>query len=124
MDKRGSLNVIEGSKDIPFIPRRCFWIYGVPSVMTRGNHAHKEQSQFLISIKGSLKVRLKKKYFNNTYILDSPDFGLYVPSLYWGELFSFSSDCILLVLASGLYDQNEYIDDFEHFLEYTANCYD
>ncbi len=116
-DKRGSLSVIESLKDIPFIPQRCFWIYGVPSSSTRGNHAHKQQSQFLISIKGKLKVRLKKQSFEKTYLLNNPDFGLFIPALYWGELFSFSDDCILLVLASGLYDESEYIKDYDNFLE-------
>ena len=120
-DNRGHLNVVEALKDIPFSPERCFWISGVPKDTTRGNHAHKEQQQFLIALKGSLSVDLKHGSFSERFMLNKPNIGLHVPSLYWGELSGFSSDCILLVLASGLYDENEYINNFESFLTYVKD---
>lgn len=117
-DIRGSLSVAEYDKQIPFVPKRCFWVFNVPSRETRGEHAHKELHQYLICINGSVNVVLDDGMCRKEIVLDQPNLGLHIPPLVWGIQYKYSSDAVLLVLASDAYDANDYLRDYEEFLNY------
>ena len=80
-DERGSLTVVESDKDIPFEVKRAYWIYGVPEGKERGKHANRITYQYLVAVKGCVKVALESKDTKQTYVLDSPDKGLLIPPL-------------------------------------------
>lgn len=115
-DMRGTLSVAEYVKDFPFIPRRYFVIYDVPSQEVRGEHAHKETHQFLVCLRGSCHVCLDDGCRRETVILSAPNIGLYIPPMVWGSQFRYSGDALLLVLASQEYDSADYIRDYQQFL--------
>ncbi len=115
-DERGSLTVVESGKDIPFEVKRAYWIYGVPEGKERGKHANRITYQYLVAVKGCVKVALESKDTKQTYVLDSPDKGLLIPPLTWNELLYFSSDAVLLVLSSQPYRPDMYINSYEEFL--------
>lgn len=116
VDLRGSLSFGEYDKHLPFAPQRYFVIFDVPSIEVRGEHAHREQHQFLISLKGSCAVVLDDGINRDEILLDSPDVGLYIPPMIWGIQYKYSSDAVLLVFASGIYDANDYIRDYNLFV--------
>jgi UDP-2-acetamido-3-amino-2,3-dideoxy-glucuronate N-acetyltransferase len=116
VDSRGILSFCEYGSDLPFIPKRCFWIHGVPGDVIRGEHAHKECEQYLICLHGSVKVLLDDGNITQEIILNRPNLALYIPPLTWGVQFDYSADSLLLVLASLCYDKNEYITDYDEFL--------
>lgn len=118
-DNRGQLIAIEEFIDIPFQIKRVYYLYDTISGVVRGNHAHKSLEQILICVTGSCKIRLdngkgEKKVVN----LEKPYEGLYVPKSFWREMFDFSPDATLLVLASELYEEQDYIRDYDEFLRY------
>ncbi|MEH6405838.1 MAG: FdtA/QdtA family cupin domain-containing protein [Leeuwenhoekiella sp.] len=114
-DRRGNLSVIE--KDaIPFIFKRVYYLYDVPSGASRGGHAHKNQSEFLIALSGSFDVILKNGDLQEHFTLNKPDEGLLIPNGYWRELDNFSSGGICLVLASDEFDEDDYIRDYYDFV--------
>lgn len=115
-DNRGKLVAIEGSKDIPFEIKRIFYIFGTQPSVPRGQHSHYKIQQYLIAVNGSCKVTLDDGRKKRTYDLNRPDIGLYQDALVWGSMHDFSSDCVLLVLASDHYDDADYIRDYEEFL--------
>lgn len=115
-DERGSLTVVESGKDIPFEVKRAYWIYGVPEGKERGKHANRITYQYLVAVKGCVKVALESKDAKQTYVLDSPDKGLLIPPLTWNELLYFSADAVLLVLSSQPYRPDMYINSYEEFL--------
>ncbi len=115
-DERGSLTVVESGKDIPFEVKRAYWIYGVPEGKERGKHANRITYQYLVAVKGCVKVALESKDTKQTYVLDSPDKGLLIPPLTWNELLYFSADAVLLVLSSQPYRPDMYINSYEEFL--------
>lgn len=117
-DIRGDLSVLEFQKLLPFPVKRIFYTYGVDSTEVRGEHAHKTCEQFLIAIHGSLHVIIDDGEKREEYILDAPTRGLHLPSGCWGIQYKHSPDCVLLVLASEEYDKNDYIRDYNEFLEY------
>lgn len=119
-DMRGSLSVAEYEKHIPFIPRRCFWIFDVPSREVRGEHAHKTLHQYLICLKGSVNVVLDDANSRTEVILDKPNMGLHIPPLVWGVQYKYSEDAVLFVLASDAYDSNDYLRNYGEFLAYAA----
>lgn len=115
-DLNGSLTSLEELKDIPFRFKRIFFIYNTKNDKQRGNHANRNSEFFLICISGSCKI---KYYYNNSFnevILDNPNIGLYLPKLIWKEMYNFSKDSILLVFTNTLYDDKEYIRNFEEYL--------
>ena len=114
MDSRGSLYVQE-FRDLPFIPKRLYYIKDVPTLETRGAHAHRRCHQILIALHGSIDVELIDSHGHFTYNLSTPKVGLYIPPLTWGVQKNFSDKTILLVLASEAYDKKEYIEDLEEF---------
>ena len=116
-DERGKLIAIEGNQTIPFDIKRIFYIYGTSNDGVRGQHANKESEFILINVSGKSKVRLTDG--ENSYVveLNEPSKGVYIPKMIWKEMFDFSNDSVLLVLASTHYNANEYIKDFDEYLK-------
>ncbi|TAL17892.1 isomerase [bacterium] len=117
-DKRGALVELDFEQGLPFVPKRLFYIFGVPSGVGRGGHAHKECHQFLVCLKGSVTLHTDDGSTRREYVLDKPNTGLYLPPPTWGRLTNFSADAVLMVLASHPYDAGDYIRDQLEFLEY------
>ena len=120
-DDRGSLVVLEESKAIPFQPRRLFYTYGVKDGKSRGNHANINSEFVMVALSGSVKISVddgKEKY---EFVLDDPTKALYIPNLTWKSMSEYTEDAILLVIASTLYDKEEYINDYDSFIEYVTN---
>ncbi|MEK4286295.1 MULTISPECIES: FdtA/QdtA family cupin domain-containing protein [Paenibacillus] len=116
-DERGYLTVIEGQNSIPFDIKRVFYIYGTLPDIRRGFHAHYKTRQALISVSGSCKVYLDNTKRKTDVVLDSPTKILILEPNDWHEMYDFSPDCVLLVLASHLYDSADYIRDYDKFIE-------
>lgn len=114
-DERGKLVVVEGEKDIPFKIERVFYIYGSDSEVVRGQHANRESEFVLINVGGTSKVRIDNGHSEAVVELNKPMMGLYIPTMVWKDMYDFSEDSILLVLASTHYDGNEYIRDYEEY---------
>lgn len=118
VDVRGNLSVVEGLSDIPFDIKRVYWVYDVPAGECRGGHAHKRLKQFLIALSGSFTVTLDDGTDKRTFMLNHPYQGLEIETGIWRTLDDFSSGAVCLVLASELYDESDYIRDYDEFLEY------
>lgn len=116
-DRRGNLSVIE-KNSIPFSIKRVYYLYDVPSGAERGGHAHKEQEEFIVSVSGSFDVILNKGEAEEKYTLNKPNQGLYVAQKTWRELRNFSSGAVCLVVSSGEFNEDDYIRDFQDFLDY------
>jgi len=116
-DIRGSLTVGEFERHIPFSVKRFFMVFDVPSIETRGEHAHRECHQFLICVRGSCAVVADDGRKRQEFLLDSPDKGIYLPPMVWGIQYKYSKDALLLVFASHYYDSNDYIRDYSEFLQ-------
>ena len=116
-DDRGRLVVAEGMKDIPFDIKRIFYIYGSDTTVIRGQHANRKSEFVLINVSGSSKVRIRDGKKDEIFVLDKPHTGIYLPKMIWKDMYDFSQDSILLVLASEGYDSTEYIKDFDEYIE-------
>lgn len=117
-DERGQLVALEEFKDIPFEIKRVYYMYDTLPNVTRGYHAHKNLKQILICIHGSCKIRLDNGKEKKVVPLEKPYEGVYVDNNMWREMYDFSEDAVLLVLASELYDENDYIRDYDEFLKF------
>lgn len=116
-DERGHLVIVEGMKDIPFDIKRAFYIYESDSKVIRGQHANRESEFVLINVAGKSKVKVKDGEGNEAiYCLNRPHTGIYIPTMVWKDMYDFSSDSVLLVLASTYYDPNEYIRNYDDFV--------
>ena len=115
-DIRGSLTVGEFARSVPFEPKRYFLVFDVPSVETRGEHAHRECHQFLICVRGKVTVVADDGTHRQQFLLDRPDRAVYLPPMTWGTQYKYSADAVLLVFASHYYDSNDYIRDYDEFL--------
>lgn len=116
-DERGNLVVIEGEgMDIPFDIKRVFYIYGSDDTVVRGQHANLRTEFLLVNVKGSSKVRVNNGTESAVIVLDKPGMGLYLPPMLWKDMYDFSPDSVLLVLASRHYDSQEYIRDYNEYL--------
>ena len=116
-DVRGNLSVVE--KDIiPYEIKRVYYLYDVPSDAYRGGHAHKEQLELLIALSGSFEVTLDDGKSKRSIILNKPNKGLLIPKGIWRELQDFSSGSVCLVLASDVFDEEDYIRDYNDFLSF------
>ena len=115
-DERGSLVALEEFKDIPFEIKRVYYMYGTGEGVHRGFHAHKNLEQILICIHGTCKIKLDNGFEQKIVPLEKPYEGLHVGSNMWRELYDFSSDAVLMVLASEYYDEADYIRDYDTFL--------
>ena len=114
-DERGKLVVVEGEQHIPFAIQRVFYIYGSDNEVVRGQHANRESEFVLINVGGTSKVRIDNGHSEAIIELNKPMMGLYIPTMVWKDMYDFSEDSILLVLASTHYDGNEYIRDYEEY---------
>ncbi len=119
-DNRGNLSVIENDC-IPFEMKRVYYLYDVPSGAERGGHSHKEQKEFLIALSGSFDVILNDGTQQKTVALNKPFEGLLINPGIWRELNNFSSGSVCLVIASAVFDESDYIREFEDFLVYKKN---
>ena len=117
-DKRGHLVIAEGMKDIPFEIKRIFYIYGSDKDVVRGKHANRESEFVLINVAGTSKVKVMDGKGNEAvYSLNRPHTGIYLPRMIWKEMYDFSSDSVLLCLASTHYDASEYIRNYDDYLK-------
>jgi dTDP-4-dehydrorhamnose 3,5-epimerase-like enzyme len=112
----GYLSFVEDTSSVPFDIKRVYWIYGIPEMVTRGNHAHKHDEQVIICINGTADIEIIDQEQQKTYFsLDKASQGLYVPKLYWKNI-KLSKGACLLCISSTLYDENGYIKDFNEFI--------
>ena len=116
-DERGKLVVIEGNQSIPFDIKRVFYIYESDATVVRGQHANRDSEFVLINVAGQSKVRITDGKEEFIVELNKPMMGVYIPKMIWKEIYDFSSDSVLLVLASTHYDGKEYIRDYEDYLK-------
>lgn len=117
-DERGMITICEGEYDIPFIPKRVFYIYKSSKDVVRGKHANKVTDFVLINVAGTSKVKIMDGRGNEMiYSLNRPNTGIYIPHMVWKEMYDFSADSVLLCLASEHYDPDEYIRDYNEFIE-------
>lgn len=116
-DDRGKLVVIESGIAIPFDIKRVFYIYGSDSTVVRGQHANRESEFVLINVAGKSKVRITDTKEELVVELNKPMMGIYIPKMIWKDMYDFSEDSVLLVLASTHYDGLEYIRDYKQYEE-------
>ena len=120
-DERGHLVIVEGEQDIPFEIKRAFYIYGSDSDVVRGQHANRKTEFVLINVAGTSKVKVMDGEGNEAiYCLNRPHTGVYLPTMVWKEMYDFSEDSVLLVLASEHYDATEYIRSYDDFVTAVA----
>lgn len=117
-DERGSLIAVEEQKDIPFAIKRVYYIFDTLNGVRRGFHAHRKLKQVLIAVHGSCKIELNDGVKKEIVILDDCQKGLYIDTPLWREMYDFSEDCVLMCVASDVYDERDYIRNFEEYLEY------
>jgi UDP-2-acetamido-3-amino-2,3-dideoxy-glucuronate N-acetyltransferase len=115
-DLRGGLVAADFDADLPFLPRRFFTVFGVPSADVRGAHAHRTCEQLLICVQGAVRAVVDDGAQIQEFVLDRPDVGLHTPAMIWGTQYRYTSDAVLLVLASHPYDAGDYIRDYDEFL--------
>jgi len=115
-DDRGHLVIVEGNQDIPFSIKRVFYIYGSDKNVIRGKHANYYTEFVLINVAGTSKVKVDDGTNQKIFCLDRPHIGIYLPKMIWKDMYDFSKDSVLLVLASEHYDESEYIRDYAEYL--------
>lgn len=120
-DSRGQLVAIEEYDEIPFMIKRVYYIYDTNSDVTRGCHAHRTLKQLLVCVSGNCKIRLDDGKESQIVLLDKPNEGILICDTIWREMFDFSKDAVLLVLASDIYDEKDYIRDYQEFLRYVTD---
>jgi len=117
----GSLVIIEGPSLIPFEVKRIFFVVNVPFNIVRGGHAHKTLRQLMFCPSGSCDFNLDDGFNKTALQLNDPTKGLYCKPGLWSEFTNFSPDCVVMVLASDIYDEADYIRDYDEFLNYVGN---
>ena len=117
-DERGQLVALEEYKEVPFKIKRVYYMYDMSPGIVRGRHAHKNLQQILICIHGSCKILLDNGNEKEVVPLEKPYEGLYVTNSMWHEMYDFSKDAVLMVLASDIYDENDYIRNYSEFLKF------
>ena len=120
-DPRGNLTVVEQLKEVPFDIKRVYWTYDVPGGESRGGHAHKKCQSFIIAVSGSFTLRLDDGHRHETYHLNHPYQGLLINTGVWRTLEDFSSGAVCLALASELFDENDYIREYDDFIRYVED---
>lgn len=116
-DIRGNLTFVEEKRHIPFVIKRIFYIYDIPTGEDRGAHAHKKLHQFLICLSGSFDVSIDDGFKTSLVHLNRPWKGLHIPPLIWASEINFDPGSICLVLVSDFYDESDYIRDYNQFLK-------
>lgn len=117
-DRNGNLTVVENGITLPFDVKRVYYIYDVPGGENRGAHAHKELEQLIVAASGSFTVTLDDGKCKRSFFLNRPYQGLYVKPGLWRDLVDFSSGAVAMVLASDVYKQEDYIRDYNEFIEF------
>jgi hypothetical protein len=115
-DPRGNLSFIEDNNQIPFKIARAYWIYDVPGGEFRGSHAFKETDEFIVALSGSFDVILHDGKEEKKFSLNRSYYGLFIPRFTWRKIDNFSTNSLAMILASSLFNESDYIRDFEHFL--------
>jgi len=116
-DDRGSLVALEANKTVPFDIKRVYYLFGTQKGVSRGFHAHKSLRQVAVCVTGKCRMLLDNGKERAEVWLDSSTKGIEIDSMVWREMHDFSSDCVLLVLASEEYDESDYIRDYDEFLQ-------
>jgi dTDP-4-dehydrorhamnose 3,5-epimerase-like enzyme len=119
-DARGELVAINGSIDIPFAIKRIYYMTSTLTDVVRGLHAHKQLEQVLIAVKGSVSIKVTDGFKEEVIRLDNHVTGLKICNLVWREIYDFSPDCVVLTLASEVYNENDYIRDFSDFMQFAT----
>ena len=122
LDKWGGLVPVEAENDIPFDIKRVYYIFEVKDGVRRGFHSHRNLEQALICVHGSVKILVKTPYEEDNILLDDPTRALYIGPMVWREMYDFSPDAVLLVLASEHYTESDYIRDYDKY-ETEAKAY-
>jgi dTDP-4-dehydrorhamnose 3,5-epimerase-like enzyme len=115
-NRAGNITALNNSVDIPFDVNRVYYLYDVPGGEDRGGHAHKELQQLIVAVSGSFDITIDDGRVKKTVSLNRPYYGLHIVPGIWRDLTNFSSGAICLVLASHIYDANDYIRDYEEFI--------
>ncbi|HOT03694.1 MAG TPA: FdtA/QdtA family cupin domain-containing protein [Methanolinea sp.] len=117
VSNNGTLTYIEEKSYIPFLVKRIFWLTNIPENSIRGNHAHKNVYEIIVAISGSFSVRVNDGQRVELFQLSSPSSGILIAPYVWIELFNFTSDSICLVIASGEYNEKDYIRNYDEFIQ-------
>ena len=115
-DPRGDLTFIEGENHIPFPIRRVYYLYNVPVDAERGGHAHHDLEQVVFALSGSFRIKIDNGSTKSEYWLSNPHKGLYINKLIWREMDCFSQGAVCMVLASHLYDESDYLREYDDFI--------
>lgn len=116
-DDRGSLIALEGERSLPFAVARVYYLFGTQPDVSRGFHAHRQLNQVAVAVSGSCIMVVDDGVRRSSIRLDAPHKGLLLGPMLWREMHDFSADCVLLVMADTPYDQNDYIRDYQAFLQ-------
>ena len=116
-DERGFLVALEANKNVPFDIKRVYYIYGNKNGVDRGFHAHKNLKQIAVCVSGTCTFILDDGTEKKEFRLDRPNLGLFIDNFIWREMKDFSENCVIMVLASGYYDESDYIRDYDEFLK-------
>lgn len=119
-DSLGALGVIENDYPFPFPIKRIYFIFDVPTFAVRGGHAHTTLNQLIISLSGSFNIELEGPKGKYSFLMNTPTKGLAIPPGYWRNLSDFSNGCSALVIASEVYQPDEYIRDYQQFIQWKA----
>jgi uncharacterized RmlC-like cupin family protein len=120
-DRNGHITAVNNNAELPFSVKRIFYLYDIPGGESRGAHAHKDCHQFLVAASGSFEILLDDGLTKRQILLNRPDLGLHIPPGIWASEINFSSGAISLVLASHIYNESDYIRDYQDFLNYRKN---
>jgi len=120
-DERGSLVALEEFINIPFTIKRVYYMFDTQKTVSRGFHAHKHLKQLAIVLKGSCRLKLDNGQEKVVVYLDNPSQGLYLDSCVWREIYDFSDDCVLVVLSDALYDESDYVRNYDEFVRMIKN---
>lgn len=121
-DERGHLVALENDKSVPFAIKRVYYLTDTQPGVPRGFHAHKELTQVAVCVSGRCLMKMDDGYTQEEVWLDAPDKAIVIDKMIWHEMHDFSSDCVLLVLASDFYDEQDYIRNYEVFVEQVKNA--
>lgn len=116
-DERGNLISLEQNQNIPFEIKRVYYLFGTKPDVARGFHAHKALRQLAICIQGNCRILMDNGKQKENVILNKPNIGLLIEPMMWHEMYDFSDDCVLMVLADEHYDEDDYIRDYTQFLQ-------
>lgn len=115
-DERGSLIALEGTRNIPFSIKRVYYLFGTQFNVGRGFHAHKELKQIAVCVSGQARMVMDNGTHKEDIWLDAPNKAIFIDSMMWHEMYDFSPDCVMLVLASDFYDESDYIRNYDDYL--------